>query len=44
MCEAHGTKIERLQRVAIGKIKLGKLEVGKWRYLDDKEIEYLTNA
>ena len=41
MCEAHGVKIERLQRVAIGKLKLGALEVGKWRKLDKNEIEYL---
>ena len=41
MCEAHGVKIERLQRVAIGKLKLGTLEVGKWRRLDKNEIEYL---
>ncbi|MBR4032362.1 MAG: rRNA pseudouridine synthase [Clostridia bacterium] len=41
MCEAHGVKIERLQRVAIGKLKLGALEIGKWRRLDKNEIEYL---
>ena len=41
MCEAHGVKIERLQRVAIGKLKLGDLEIGKWRKLDKNEIEYL---
>ena len=44
MCEAHGVKIERLSRVAIGKLKLGNLGIGKWRYLDQKEIEYLLNA
>jgi 23S rRNA pseudouridine2605 synthase len=41
MCEAHGVRIERLQRVAIGKLKLGSLELGKWRKLDKNEIEYL---
>ena len=41
MCESHGVKIERLQRVAIGKLKLGALEIGKWRRLDKNEIEYL---
>lgn len=41
MCEAHGVRIERLQRVAIGKLKLGSLELGKWRKLDKNEIDYL---
>lgn len=44
MCEAHGVKILQLTRVAIGKIRLGDLEVGKWRPLDQKEIAYLKGA
>ena len=44
MCEFHGVKIDRLSRVAIGNIKLGKLEAGKWRYLSEKEIEYLSKS
>ena len=43
MCEHHGTKILRLSRIAIGKIKLGDLEVGKWRYLSKNEIDYLKS-
>ena len=43
MCEAHGVKIERLSRVAIGNIKLGKLGEGKWRKLNPDEIAYLKN-
>ena len=44
MCEAHGVKISRLQRTAIGKLTLGKLEIGKWRYLTASEIEYLKKV
>lgn len=44
MCELHGIQILRLQRVAIGKLKLGELAEGKWRKLTQKEIEYLKNC
>ena len=41
MCQAAELKISRLSRVAIGKIGIGSLEVGKWRYLTAEEIDYL---
>ena len=44
MCEAHGIKILRLSRVAIGKIKLGDLRDGKWRHLTKDEIHYLKTV
>jgi 23S rRNA pseudouridine2605 synthase len=44
MCELHGVGILRLQRVAIGKLKLDDLAEGKWRRLTEKEIEYLKNC
>jgi len=44
MCEFNGIKILKLTRVAIGKIKLGDLENGKWRYLDEQEIHYLKTV
>jgi 23S rRNA pseudouridine2605 synthase len=44
MCETHGVKIERLSRVAIGKLQLGQLAQGKWRYLTRDEVEYLKNC
>lgn len=44
MCEAHNVRILQLTRVAIGKIKLDRLEIGKWRYLDEKEIHYLKTV
>ena len=41
MCDAVGIRITRLCRVAIGKISLGSLALGKWRRLSDDEISYL---
>ncbi len=37
MCEAVGLKVLRLKRVRIGRVVLGDLPVGKWRYLRDDE-------
>ena len=44
MCEQAGLTVKRLSRVSIGNLKLDGLPVGKWRYLDDKEVEYLYKA
>ena len=44
MCEIAGLTVKRLSRVSIGKIKLDGLPVGKWRYLNDEEVEYLYKA
>lgn len=41
MCESRNLKILRLCRVAIGEIKLGSLEAGRWRYLTPSEVRYL---
>jgi 23S rRNA pseudouridine2604 synthase len=39
MCEAVGLNVEGLKRVRIGKLMLGKLPEGQWRYLrKDEEI------
>jgi len=35
--------VKRLQRVQIGKIKLGELPVGKWRALTEPEIKSLMS-
>lgn len=43
MCEKSGIVVMRLKRIAIGDIKLDKLEAGKWRHLTTEEIEYLKN-
>ena len=44
MCQEVGLTVKRLCRVAIGSIKLNNLPVGKWRYLEPSEVEYLYKA
>jgi 23S rRNA pseudouridine2605 synthase len=39
--ESQRLTVKRLQRVQIGKIKLGELPVGKWRALTESEIKSL---
>jgi pseudouridine synthase len=39
--EAEGISVKRLQRIQIGKIKLGELKPGKWRTLTEPEIKSL---
>ena len=41
MFESQGVMVKRLQRVQIGKIKLGELKPGKWRTLTEPEIKSL---
>lgn len=43
MFEAVGKEVEFLKRVAVGDLHLGGLERGKYRFLNDKEVEYLKN-
>ena len=44
MCEIADLKVKRLNRVAIGSLKLNNLGVGKWRYLEQNEIDYLYSS
>ncbi|MBQ8372453.1 MAG: rRNA pseudouridine synthase [Clostridia bacterium] len=44
MCEAAGLTVKRLARVSIGNLKLDGLPVGKWRYLEKSEVDYLYKA
>ena len=44
MCEAAGLTVKRLSRVSIGNLKLDGLPVGKWRYLEQHEVDYLYKA
>jgi len=37
MCELVGLRVTGLKRVRIGRVRLGDLPVGKWRYLRDDE-------
>jgi pseudouridine synthase len=41
MCEALGHTVMKLKRTAIGAIRLGGLERGRWRELKKWEIEWL---
>ena len=44
MCEIAGLTVKRLSRISIGTIKLNNLPVGKWRYLEQNEVDYLYKA
>lgn len=41
MCESVGRKVLALHRSKIGKIGVKDIELGKWRYLKDREIQEL---
>ncbi len=41
MCEQLGMEVARLKRVAIGQVKLGMLQPGKWRELSQDEVKRL---
>lgn len=43
MCRAINHPVLRLKRSAMGKIKIGDCEIGKYRYLTEDEIKYLKN-
>lgn len=43
MCAAIGCNVITLKRIATGKLELGNLEKGKYRYLTDEEIKYIKN-
>jgi 16S rRNA U516 pseudouridylate synthase RsuA-like enzyme len=42
MCEAVGRKVLALHRSKIGNIGVKDIELGKWRYLNQKEVEQLV--
>ena len=44
MCESFVLEVIRLSRNAIGKVKLGMLPVGNWRYLTPDEVRNLVMA
>ena len=44
MCEAVGRKVIALHRSKIGNIVVKDIELGKWRYLDTKEVEQLIKV
>jgi len=44
MFTALGYRVKALQRIQTGPLLLGKLKLGSWRYLTDKEIKSLQEA
>ncbi|MBE6958612.1 MAG: rRNA pseudouridine synthase [Ruminococcaceae bacterium] len=38
MCEAAGMSVTKLRRIREGSLELGKLPLGKWRYLTESEL------
>ena len=41
MCDLAGMNVLRLIRISEGKLQLGRLPSGKWRYLTPEEVEML---
>lgn len=41
MCEAAGMHVTRLKRIREGKLQLGDLPLGQWRYLTEQEVRQL---
>ena len=41
MCDAAGMGVTRLKRIREGKLSLGDLPLGKWRYLTEDEVKSL---
>ncbi|MBQ8235970.1 MAG: rRNA pseudouridine synthase [Clostridia bacterium] len=44
MCEQAGLKVRHLKRIAIGKLTLGRLRRGEWRYLTGEQVSYLKGV
>ena len=43
MCEAVGLETARLKRIAIGPLRLGMLQPGKWRELKPEEMKSIAS-
>lgn len=41
MCAKAGLRVHRLQRISQGRLRLGDLPSGQWRYLTEEEVSYL---
>lgn len=44
MAQAAGLEVVRLKRIREGKLRLGDLTSGKWRYLTEEEVSFLQNT
>ena len=42
MIEAVGSRVRKLVRTAIGPLRIGDLEIGKWRPLTSEEVRSLS--
>jgi 16S rRNA U516 pseudouridylate synthase RsuA-like enzyme len=42
MIDAVGSKVLKLVRTAIGPIRIGDLQIGKWRKLTEAEVRALS--
>ncbi len=42
MIASLGRRVLFLKRISVGELRLGGLKRGEWRYLNDREIEYLS--
>lgn len=42
MCSYLGYEVTKLERIRIMNVSLGKLPIGKWRYLSSKELETIN--
>jgi 23S rRNA pseudouridine2605 synthase len=43
MCDKIDHPVLKLKRIKVGELSLDDLKVGEWRYLNDKEIDYLKS-
>ena len=43
MCAAVGNRVQKLERISIGEIRLGRLKEGHYRKLTREEIDYLKS-
>ena len=41
MCEAVGKKVKALHRSKIGNLSVKDIKIGQWRFLTQKEVDYL---
>ena len=41
MCEVIGKKVKALHRTKIGNLSVKDLKIGQWRFLNQKEVDYL---
>ena len=44
MVEALDAKVLKLMRVQIGALRIGTLQIGRWRYLTQDEVEAIQSS